>query len=33
MPRKTKPPEFQQLVGIMEVLKRYWFETVALPEN
>jgi len=29
----TKPPEFQQLVGIMEVLKRYWFETVALPEN
>jgi CheY-like chemotaxis protein len=29
----TKPPEFQHLVEIMEVLKRYWFETVALPGN
>jgi len=27
----TKPPEFQRLVEIMEVLKRYWFETVTLP--
>lgn len=27
----TKPPEFQRLVEIMEVLKRYWFETTALP--
>lgn len=29
----TKPPEFQRLVEIMEVLKRYWLETVALPGN
>lgn len=29
----TKPPEFQRLVEIMEVLKHYWFETVALPGN
>jgi two-component system, response regulator len=27
----TKPPEFQRLVEIIEVLKRYWFETVTLP--
>jgi len=27
----TKPPEFQRLVEMMEVLKRYWFETVTLP--
>lgn len=29
----TKPAEFQRLVEIMEVLKRYWFELVSLPEN
>jgi len=29
----TKPPEFQRLVEIMEVLKRYWFETATLPGN
>ena len=29
----TKPPEFQRLVEMMEVLKRCWFETVTLPEN
>lgn len=29
----TKPAEFQVLVEIMEVLKRYWFELVRLPEN
>lgn len=29
----TKPPEFQRLVEILEVLKRYWFELVVLPEN
>jgi len=29
----TKPPEFQRLVAMMEVLKRYWFETVTLPGN
>lgn len=29
----SKPPEFQRLVEIMEVLKHYWFETVALPGN
>ena len=29
----TKPPEFQRLVELMEVLKHYWFETVTLPGN
>ena len=29
----TKPAEFQDLVETMEVLKRYWFELVRLPEN
>ena len=29
----TKPAEFQRLVEIVEVLKRYWFEMVSLPEN
>ena len=29
----TKPPEFQGLVEIMEVIKRYWFQLVRLPEN
>ena len=29
----TKPPDFQRLVEIVEVLKHYWFETVALPGN
>lgn len=29
----TKPAEFQVLVEIMEVLKRYWFELVRLPES
>ena len=29
----TKPAEFQRLVEIVQVLKRYWFEVAALPEN
>jgi CheY-like chemotaxis protein len=29
----SKPPEFQRLIEIMEVLRRYWFETVATPAN
>lgn len=29
----TKPAEFQRLVEIVEVLKRYWFEVVSLPQN
>ncbi len=29
----TNPPEFQRLVEIVEVLKRYWFEVVSLPQN
>ena len=28
----SKPAEFQRLVEIMELVKRYWFEAVALPE-
>jgi two-component system response regulator len=29
----SKPAEFQRLVEVVEVLKRYWFELVALPQN
>ena len=29
----TKPSEFKNLVAMVEVLKRYWFEVVVLPPS